>query len=248
MVHLERKESVAWVHLDSPSDYNAFSLELATEFFKVIKTVVSEKNIDVVVIQGKGHLFSSGANIKKMDEALNKRVFFDQLSSQIYESFFAIRDSSQIFVAAVHGKVIGVALPLILCCDLIWARKGTEFIPGYLNIGLFPNGGLTYLLPEYLGSKRAFELLFFKQILSAEEALRCGLISDVVEDFEKQIPDRIEQFCRGPVQICRKTKELISLQRRESFKSHMAKEKIALLESSEGIDFIKGLQKARHKT
>lgn len=233
------------ITFQSSEDYNAFSLEFAEELYEKIQKVISSK-IPFVLFKGQGPIFSSGANIKKVHEASDKREFFSKLSACIYESFFAIRKSPQIFISAVHGKVIGVALPFVLCTDLIWAQEDTLFIPGYLNLGLFPNGGLTFLLPELLGNKRALELLLVQKQLSAQEAYNLGLISAALPklNFKNDVEERMKNLLKGPVVQYQKTKELFSIQTYQAFESHLRLEREALLKSCGEEVFLKLLNEA----
>lgn len=244
-VLLRKEAATAWITLSSEEDFNAFSKEMAREFSTVVREVVGDPEIRVVVLRGAGPIFSSGAHIKEMNEAADKRHFFDQLSNSIYDSLFTLRESSQIFIAAVHGKAVGVALPIALCCDLVWVAKGTELVPGYLNIGLFPNGGLTYLLPELLGSKRALELLLVEKHMRCEQAWQLGLISAVIDssNFFEEVEARVHRLVSGPVRVYQKTKELVALQRNNAFREHLNLEKQALLASSEQEEFSQLLSK-----
>ncbi len=244
-VRIAKGEGMATLELQDEKRLNAFSMDLASEFLSAVQELTADPGVHLVLIQGAGAIFSAGANIKEMGEATDKRKFFDELSSKIYDALFLMRESDKIFVAAVHGKVIGVALPLVLCCDLVWAKAGTEIVPGYLNIGLFPNGGLTYLLPELMGSKRALELLLVQKKISAEEALAQGVISAVIKDpFGEEVDRRICKLLGGPMAIYKRTKELVALQRAKAFRNHMKLEKVELLASSESEEFRQGLSQA----
>lgn len=239
LVKVNISGSVAKIVINSPNTYNAFDLDMANALDDAIGASISNDEVQIVLLQGAGTLFSAGANIKQVHALSDRKAFFDELSQIMYGIFFQILSARQIFVAAAHKLIIGVALPLALCCDLFWVDDQTTIIPGYLDIGLFPNGGLTFLLPELIGAKKTMQLLLIDKKISALKAEEAGLVSAVFPraDFNMVVADQIDKIKDGSLKQYQKTKELIVKQKLQAFKNHLELEKAALLESCSEEEF-----------
>src|SRR5690606_38898573 len=114
-------------------------------------------------------------------------------------------------LAAVEGYAIGIGTTLLLHCDLAYAGQGARFRLPFVSLGLTPEGGSTFLLPQLAGSKQAAELLMLGEIFSAEAALDCGLINEVVSvgaSLDRAI-ERARQLAGLPQQALRLTKRLL---------------------------------------
>ena len=85
-------------------------------------------------------------------------------------------------MAAVNGPAVGIGCSLALACDLIWAGESAVFGLAFVNIGLVPDGGSTFLVPAAAGKARALEMALLGEPVSAEQALEWGLINRVVPD------------------------------------------------------------------
>src|SRR5205809_794883 len=83
---------------------------------------------------------------------------------------------------ALNGPAVGIGCSLALACDLIWASKSAIFGLAFVNIGLVPDGGSTFLVPAAAGKARALEMALLGDPISAQQALEWGLINRVVDD------------------------------------------------------------------
>ena len=95
-----------------------------------------------------------------------------------------IRELPKPVVAAVNGPAVGIGCSLALACDLIWAAESAIFGLAFVNIGLVPDGGSTFLVPAAVGKARALEMALLGEPVPAEQALEWGLINRVVPDGE----------------------------------------------------------------
>jgi 2-(1,2-epoxy-1,2-dihydrophenyl)acetyl-CoA isomerase len=96
----------------------------------------------------------------------------------------AIRKVPKPVIAALNGVVAGGAANFALACDLIVASEKARMAQNFINIGLNPDGGGTYFLPELIGYQRGAEILFTGKILTAQEAFNLGLYNRVVPPEE----------------------------------------------------------------
>ena len=100
------------------------------------------------------------------------------------ESLRAISTFSKPLVAAVCGPAVGIGTTLLFHCDLVYAGDNAAFSMPFVNLGLCPEAGSSYLLPQYLGLRKASELILLGERFDAQTALACGLVNSVVPDAE----------------------------------------------------------------
>ena len=115
-------------------------------------------------------------------------------------------------VAGINGVAVGAGLSLALAADIRIAADTARLHPGYLRAGTSPDGGLTWSLPTLVGHERAMRFLLESRFVDASEALRLGLVSEVVP--ADQLEDRLLDLCRGiaaqaPLAV-RRTKRLVA--------------------------------------
>ena len=106
----------------------------------------------------------------------------DMLRNRYHPIIKGIRELPKPVVAAVNGPAVGIGCSLALACDLIWAAESAVFGLAFVNIGLVPDGGSTFLVPVAAGKARALEMALLGDPIPAERALDWGLINRVVPD------------------------------------------------------------------
>lgn len=124
----------------------------------------------------------------------------------------AVMDCEKPVIAAVNGTAAGLGAHLALACDLVLAAESARFIEVFMRRGLVPDGGGAYLLPRLVGPRRAKELMFFGDALSATDAERLGLVNRVVPDGEldKTAREWAARLAAGPTRALALTKQLVN--------------------------------------
>ncbi|MFC8672909.1 enoyl-CoA hydratase/isomerase family protein [Streptomyces griseorubiginosus] len=124
----------------------------------------------------------------------------------------AVLDCEKPVIAAVNGTAAGLGAHLALACDLVLAAESARFIEVFVRRGLVPDGGGAYLLPRLVGPRRAKELMFFGDALSATDAERLGLVNRVVPDGEldKTAREWAARLAAGPTRALALTKQLVN--------------------------------------
>ena len=161
----------------------------ADVFADACARINQDRSVRCVVLTGTGSAFSSGGNIKAMQE---RRQPFDGTGAQIAESYRRgihqivrnLWDLEVPIIAAVNGPAIGLGNDVASLCDIRIAAKSAVFGATFLKIGLIPGDGGSWLLPRQIGLSRASELLFTGKTIDAETAAAWGLVSHVVDDDE----------------------------------------------------------------
>lgn len=186
-IRFEKSEGIATITLNRPENMNTFNIVMLNELVSVLEEVAVDDEIRAVILTGKGRAFSAGADVKNVDDLLGLqkvRVENQDILKLVIRVVLAIRQLSKPVVAAVNGVAAGASANFALACDIIVASEKAKLAENFINIGLVPDGGGTYFLPQRIGYHRAAEIFFTGKILSAQEALDLGLYNRVVSPEE----------------------------------------------------------------
>jgi 2-(1,2-epoxy-1,2-dihydrophenyl)acetyl-CoA isomerase len=185
-VDVRIEDSVAEITLNRPERLNAWTDQFGRELRKALLEDAADPSVRAVLITGAGRGFSSGADLKEM---LERGTSGDQppevgdlLRERYHPIIKGIRELPKPVVAAVNGPAVGIGCSLALACDLIWAAESAIFGLAFVNIGLVPDGGSTFLVPVAVGKARALEMALLGEPVPAPQALDWGLINRVVPD------------------------------------------------------------------
>jgi 2-(1,2-epoxy-1,2-dihydrophenyl)acetyl-CoA isomerase len=184
-VDLRVEDGVAEITLNRPERLNAWNAQFGDELREALLTDAADASVRSVLITGAGRGFSSGADLKEMLEQGAAGEIPDvgeMLRTRYHPIIKGIRELPKPVVAAVNGPAVGIGCSLALACDLIWAAESAVFGLAFVNIGLVPDGGSTFLVPVAAGKARALEMALLGEPIPAERALEWGLINRVVPD------------------------------------------------------------------
>ena len=178
------EDGVAEILLNRPERLNAWNERFGNELREAILDDAAQPEVRSVLITGAGRGFSSGADLKDMlerSQAGEEPPDVGQMLRERYHPIIkGIRELPKPVVAAVNGPAVGIGCSLALTCDLIWAAEDAIFGLAFVNIGLVPDGGSTFLVPAAAGKARALEMALLGEPVSAETAMEWGLINRVV--------------------------------------------------------------------
>jgi enoyl-CoA hydratase/carnithine racemase len=206
-VLFERRGRVGLITLNRPDRLNAWSPEMAQLVRESIEECNADDGIGAVVITGAGRGFCSGADLRRdrSAEASAPR----RRGEEEPLPFFLQR--SKPLIAAINGPAVGVGLTLTLCCDARIASENARLSARFIRIGLTPELGSTYFLPQIVGLGNAAELVLTGRIIDAPEAGRIGLVNKVVPP-ERLLDEAIalaEEIAFNPTQHVAWAKRLL---------------------------------------
>jgi 2-(1,2-epoxy-1,2-dihydrophenyl)acetyl-CoA isomerase len=185
-IQLQIDDAVARITLNRPERLNAWNQQFGEELREAILSDAAEPSVRAVLITGAGRGFSSGADLKDMLERTASGEEVPDVGALLRERYHpiikGIRELPKPVVAAVNGPAVGIGCSLALACDLIWAGESAIFGLAFVNIGLVPDGGSTFLVPAAVGKARALEMAMLGEPIPASRALEWGLINRVVPD------------------------------------------------------------------
>jgi 2-(1,2-epoxy-1,2-dihydrophenyl)acetyl-CoA isomerase len=177
------RDGVLTVALNRPEALNAWTPALGRGLLGALEQA-RRPEARAVVLTGRGRAFSAGADLKagfEADEGGTPDVG-TALRETYHPVIAGIRELPKPVVAAVNGVAAGIGCSLALAADLVVAAEGSSFLLAFVNIGLVPDGGASFLVPERVGLARAAEMALLGERVGASQALDWGLVNRVVPD------------------------------------------------------------------
>lgn len=169
-------DGVAVLTLSNPERRNAMNLDLSAKLVAALDAAVADPHVGGVVITGEAPAFCAGGDLSELQGADPARL------RAVYTGFLAVADCPLPTVAAVNGAAVGAGLNLALACDLRLAGPRAKFDARFMQLGLHPGGGYTWMVDRALGTQGAKALTLFCDILDAIDAERVGLVWRRYED------------------------------------------------------------------
>ena len=176
--------------LNRAEQLNAMTAELCQALHEEVARTAAERSCRALILTGAGRGFCAGLDLHgygAAPEADGSDEPRDRLANQQHMStlVLALRALPQPVIAAVNGPAAGFGLALALACDIRYAASSAIFRAAFINIGVSNcDMGTSWLLPRLIGASRSHELMLTGRRVGAEEALRIGLVADVVADGE----------------------------------------------------------------
>jgi 2-(1,2-epoxy-1,2-dihydrophenyl)acetyl-CoA isomerase len=247
-VDLVIEDAVAKITLNRPERLNAWNQQFGEELRAAILEDAADPAVRAVLITGAGRGFSSGADLKDtLEQAASGGPTPDVgelLRKRYHPIITGIRELPKPVVAAVNGPAVGIGCSLALACDLIWAAESAVFGLAFVNIGLVPDGGSTFLVPVAVGKARALEMALLGQPVSAQEALEWGLINRVVPDGKlmEETTSLAERLASGPTLSYANSKRALNNSMLAIMEEQLELEAQIQSEMAGTGDFIEGVQ------
>jgi enoyl-CoA hydratase/carnithine racemase len=177
------QDGIATLTLNRPERLNALGDTLRGDLYDAMTQASSDPGVRVIILTGAGRGFCAGGDVKAMNEANVRnraRPLLDKVAPLRDKVVLAMRDAPQPLIAAVNGPAAGAGMNIALACDIRIASTSARFGETFVKRGLHVDWGGTYFLPRLVGMAKACELIFTGEVISAEEALACGMVSKIV--------------------------------------------------------------------
>ena len=176
LVLLDKSDGVATITLNNPGERNTLTAPMVAEIIAAMDDIEADETLGAVVVTGAAPAFCAGANLGNLAEATGESL------KGIYEGFLRIAYSPLPTLAAVNGAAVGAGMNLALGCDVRVAARRAKFDTRFLQIGIHPGGGHTWMLRRIAGPQAAMATVIFGDILDGAEAERVGLAWKCVDD------------------------------------------------------------------
>ena len=170
------EQRVALLTLNNPAERNTLTAAMVSEIVAAMDAIEADAGVGAVVVTGAAPAFCAGANLGNLAESSSQSL------GSIYEGFLRIARSTLPTVAAVNGAAVGAGMNLALGCDVRLAARRAKFDTRFLQIGIHPGGGHTWMLRRIVGPQATFAAVVFGEVLDGAEAERIGLVHRCVDD------------------------------------------------------------------
>ena len=171
-------DGIGTLTLNSPEARNTMTMPMVEEICAAMEAFEADEGCSAVIVTGAGSAFCAGADLGNLQTATAESL------GTIYEGFLRIARSTLPTIAAVNGAAVGAGMNLALGCDLRLAARRAKFDTRFLQIGLHPGGGHTWMQRQIVGVQAAFATVIFSEVVDGTEAERIGLVYRCVEDDE----------------------------------------------------------------
>jgi enoyl-CoA hydratase/carnithine racemase len=208
LVRLEVEGGIGTIRLDRPP-MNALNFEIQDALPALAAEAAARRDVSALIVYGGEKVFAAGADIKEM-QTMSYTDMVDR-SAALQASFTAIARLPKPTVAAITGYALGGGCELAMSCDFRVAGENAKLGQPEVLLGIIPGAGGTQRLSRLVGPSRAKDIIFSGRFVSAEEALRIGLVDEVVapEDVYAAARRRVQRYVGGPAYAIRAAKEAI---------------------------------------
>jgi len=211
------ENGVGWIILNRPDARNALNAEMRQGYLDALARCAEDPEIRAVVLTGTGKGFCTGADLSGSRAATGSTAAPGpgdtrnamQPSQRVIRTLWELEKPT---LAAVNGVAAGLGAHLAYACDLVLAADDARFIEVFVRRGIAVDAGGAFLLPRHVGLRKAKELVFFGDDLSATDAERLGLVNKVVPAAELEATARewAERLARGPTFALGLSKRLLN--------------------------------------
>lgn len=188
------EDGIAVVSLNRPEILNVLSNTMCKEATQLLKSLEKDPNVRAIVLTGEGRAFCAGLDLSEIRTGEGDTVSIYRRMEAANSLIVLLTQIMKPIVAAVNGVATASGMNLCLACDLVVASRNAKFSQNFGHVGLIPDVGGAYLLPRIAGVSKAKEIIFLDRELSAEEAQRLDIVTQLVEP--EQVMDTAKTLAR----------------------------------------------------
>src|SRR5271155_671518 len=205
-----RRGGIVTLVLNRPEKLNALNNDLAAALIKTFSQLEEDASVHVVVLTGAGRAFCAGGDlgaIAKGRQAGGTKDLEPLLRSGM-QAVLKIRTMPQPVIAVVQGPAAGAGMNIALAADIRLASEEATFGENFARVGLYPDYGGTYFLPQLVGPAKAAELFYTGDMIDAKTALDIGIVNHVVPAarLEAEVKTLTQKIAKGPAVAIRAVK------------------------------------------
>ena len=171
-------DGVGTLTLNNPAERNTLTAPMVDDIVAAMDAFEADDSVGAVVVTGAPPAFCAGANLGNLREADGASL------GRVYEGFLRIARSPLPTLAAVNGAAVGAGMNMALGCDVRIAARRARFDTRFLQIGIHPGGGHTWMLRRIAGPQAAMAAVLFGEVMDGAEAERVGLVHRCVDDAD----------------------------------------------------------------
>ena len=240
-VHFWRINGIAHIRFNRPKSLNSINIELAQGFLLACKTIEDDPLVRVVIVSSEGKNFMAGGDLQAMKA--DPVSISKNLIKHMHSAIMILDGLGAPVIASVQGACAGGGLGVAVACDWIVASDNARFNFAYTSIGASPDCSTSWGLPRSVGTRKALELAMLCETVNADEALKIGLINQIIpnENLQEVTLKIAEKLEHCAPQALRRIKRLIKDSTLTGLTQHLTAEAKNFLECASGSDFTEGV-------
>jgi len=188
--------------MNRPDRLNALNNELSSALNSALGRIAEDASVRVVVITGAGRAFCAGGDLGAIGKGRQsgETHSLEPLLRAGMQAVLRMRTIPQPVIAAVNGPAAGAGMNIALAADIRVAAEEATFGQNFAKVGLFPDYGGTYFLPQLVGPAKAAELFYTGDMIDAKTALSLGIVNHVVPgaQLEAEVKSLAQKIALGP--------------------------------------------------
>lgn len=235
--------AVARITFNRPDKFNSFNREMAFEFQDALKMAQKDENVRAIYLTGEGKAFCAGQDLSEAIDPSGPGI--EKIVAEQYNPIVTLlRMIEKPIVCGVNGVAAGAGANISFACDITFAARSANFIQAFSKIGLVPDSGGTYTLPRLIGFQQASALMMLGEKVSAEDAVKMGMIFKSVEDEELQSVafQTAKTLSEMPTKGLGLTKRLLNKSFSNTFENQLMQEQMLQAEAGQTYDYNEGVQ------
>ena len=209
----KHEDGVATLTFNRPDKLNALNTHLAVALNETLGRIAIDKNIHAVVLTGAGRAFCAGGDLAEIWKGRqeNNVADLEPLLRAGMQAVLKIRTMRQPVIAAVNGAAAGAGMNIALAADIRFASDAAVFGQNFAKVGLFPDYGGTFFLPQLVGPAKAAEMFYTGEMIDAKTALQLGLVNYLVpvDRVEAEAKAFAKNIAHGPRTASRAVKQVL---------------------------------------
>lgn len=209
LLAFREQDHIAYVTLKNEQEFNTLTYQLLEELNGLLTEIANKRTAKVVVIEGAKRVFCAGHSLKEIETRTEQEVL--DLFQTCYQVMKKMREIPQIIISKVESAAVAAGCQLVAASDLAIASDQARFATPGINSGLFCSTPGVFL-SRNIGRKKAVELLFTGEFMSAEEALQYGLVNRVVP--VEQLDEETEKLAKS---VAKQSLHIIELGKRQFY-------------------------------
>lgn len=205
------ENGVAHIILNRPEKFNSFNREMALLLQTKIDEAAADSSVRCLLLTATGKAFCAGQDLGETPDPTN--LDFEAILTERYNPIVVrLREINKPVVCAINGVAAGAGANLAIAGDIVVAKQSAVFVQAFINIGLIPDCGGTFLLPRLIGTQRAMALCITGDKVNADEAVKMGMIYKSIpdENFETESIALAEKLAQMPTEGIALTKQLMN--------------------------------------
>lgn len=240
-VQCQRLGRLVRITLSHRQAHNGIDRTMAQELLRVVTWCEGLSGLGAVLIEAEGRHFSVGGNLRDLSSQAERLAeALDDILVAYHDALNKLAELPVPVVCAVQGAVVGGALGLLGAADLVIAADDLTVRSAFASLGLSGDGGSTWHLPRLIGLRRAQQLFLTDRVLTAEEALKWGLVTQVVSRgrLASESLTAAETLAQGPTRALAASRRLLRQSGSNTHAQHLAAEREAMLDCARHEDAI----------